>query len=64
MTYGTRIERAAKTKSKPVYCVELNRVFDSATIASKELSIDNSSIGKACKGILNTAGGYHWQYVE
>ena len=58
--YGTRTERI----SKPVYCEELNRVFDGARQAARELGLDNSNIIKCCKGKLKTVGGYHWRYAE
>lgn len=45
---------------KPVYCVELDRVFTNASVAGRELFLDPSGISKACKGIHKTAGGYHW----
>lgn len=64
--YGSRNERAGKAISKalgkPVYCEELNRIFESATIAARELGLDNAHIGKCCKGKLKTTGGYHWRY--
>lgn len=72
--YGTRNERARTNReykklgehpqAKAVKCIELDRVFSCAKEASKELLIDNSDIGKACKGKLKTAGGYHWVYWE
>ena len=58
--YGTRTERI----SKPVYCVELNKVFDGARQAARELGLDNSNIIKCCKGKLKTVGGFHWRYAE
>ena len=64
--YGTRNQRAGeaigKKRSKKVYCVELDKVFDSMTQAQKELNINN--ISACCRGIYKTAGGYHWEYVE
>lgn len=46
----------------PVYCIELNQIFKDATIASKELSLDSSSILKVCRGERRTCGGYHWNF--
>lgn len=64
--YGTCIERRAKHLYKPVYCVELDRTFDSIAQASEELGINRNNISysltrrvKASAG----AGGFHWQYV-
>lgn len=62
--YGTRLERSVKGHKKPIYCVELDKVFDSASDASRELGMDQSTISKVCRGKKNTCGGYHWQYVE
>ena len=64
MNYGTRTERAAKKLSKPVYCEELDRVFDGARQAARELGINNGNIVKCCKGKQKTTGGYHWRYAE
>lgn len=47
-----------------VYCVELNRVFDNPTVASKELNISSSNIIACCKHVRKTCGGYHWEYLD
>ena len=62
--YGTRTERAAKKRSIPVYCIELNKIFDGARQAARELGLDNSDIIKCCKGKAKTHGGYHFRYAE
>ena len=64
INYGTRTERVAKKRSKPVYCIELNKIFDGINQAARELGINHSSIIKCCKGKLKTTGGYHWRYAE
>lgn len=61
-TYGSRANGNAK--KKPIYCLELDRVFDSASAAAKELVLDQGSIIKVCQGKRKTHGGYHWRYVE
>ena len=58
--------------SIPVKCIELDKIYVSATIAGKELGIDNSTITKCCKGrkYFKTAGKLpdgtklHWEYVN
>lgn len=61
VNYGTRNKRI----SKPVYCEELNKVFESATVAAKELQIDRSHISSCCKGNkIKSVGGYHFKYKE
>ena len=62
--YGTRTERSNKKRSKPVYCIELDKTFYGAREAARELGLHNSSIIKCCKGKLKTTGGYHWRYAE
>jgi hypothetical protein len=59
--YGLHNERIAKAKSKPVRCIELNRVFESAKAAEEELNIFATSINAVCRGKRQTAGGYHWE---
>lgn len=56
-------ESVAKKLSKPIYCVELDRVFDSAQIASKELGVQFSNISRCLHGRGKTAGGYHWRWA-
>lgn len=56
---------AAQHKNKkPVYCVELDRVFGGVSIAAKELSLLQSRISLCCQGKRKTTGGYHWQYYK
>lgn len=47
-----------------VKCVETNIVYCSATSASKETGINGRNINDACRGKQNTAGGYHWEFVD
>lgn len=63
-TYGTRNQRSARNRSIPVYCVELNKVFEGAQQAARELGLNPSHIGECCKGKAKRHGGYHWQYAE
>ena len=62
--YGTRNKRMAKSKMKKVFCIELNRMFDSEKQAERELGIGVSRISECCLGKNKTAGGYHWQYAD
>ena len=60
INYGSHNQKI----SKPVYCEELNKTFDSARAAARELGLDNSHIIKCCKGKLKTTGDFHWRYQE
>lgn len=50
--------------SKPVLCVELNKIYNSIAEASRELNIIFQNISKVCKKERYTAGGYHWHFLE
>ena len=63
INYGKHNEKLSKSHSKKVYCVELDRVFDSANQAATQLNLFDSNIAKCCKGKYKTTGGYHWKYV-
>ena len=48
----------------PVYCVELDKVFECPSDAAKDLSIKNATnIMDCCKHIRKTCGGYHWEFA-
>lgn len=49
---------------KPVYCYDLDKVFESASVAEKETGVNRTSIVKCCKNIQNSAGGMWWSYEE
>lgn len=54
-----------KLSSKiPVRCVETKIVYDSCSDAKRKTGISASSIGRAIKGTLHTAGGYHWEILS
>ena len=55
--------KGVTTGNKGVVCVETGEIFSSIRQASKSSNVDFSNIAKCCKGKLNTAGGYHWQYL-
>ena len=57
--------RAAQHKNKkPVYCVELDRVFGGVSIAAKELSLSAGHISSCCQEKRKTCGGYHFEYYQ
>lgn len=55
-------DKIGKSGRKAVYCIELDRVFDSITIAANELGLNTGHISNCCKGKRKTCGGYHWEY--
>lgn len=58
--YGTRNQRLRKS----VYCVELDKVFESVLDAAKNTKAKQSAISNCLAGRYKTAGGYHWKYAE
>lgn len=72
--YGTKIERMLQNRrsyklgnnpqAKSVFCVELNKKFDSIRRAEEELGVNINCIVGACKGRQKTAGGFHWRYAD
>ena len=64
INYGKHNEMVAKSHCKKVYCVELDRVFESAKLAAIQLNLSDSNIAKCCKGKYKTTGGYHWKYFD
>lgn len=61
-SYDSR-KSAAEKVSKPVYCVELDKIFKSITQAGIELNISASHISAVCNGKRKTAAGYKWKFV-
>lgn len=49
---------------RSVYCVELNKVFENASSAGKELNIRSGNIINCCEHYRKTCGGYHWMYTD
>ncbi|QIW21203.1 GIY-YIG nuclease family protein [Bacillus thuringiensis] len=50
--------------ARKVYCIELDKTWDTIKEAAGELNIHRDSIRHNCKGINKTAGGYHFQYAD
>ena len=69
-SYGTARERSKKKRQKPViqysHDGEYIKTWESATIAMRELGINNASIGRCCMGYKKHphAGGFKWEYAK
>ena len=53
-----------KKRSKRVRCIETGIIFESTREASRQTGIFNASISHCCSGERQTAGGFHWEYVD
>lgn len=54
--------KISEAQYKKVYCIELDRIFNSIKEASNELKINGGHISSCCRGKRKTCGGYHWIY--
>ena len=50
------------SRPKPVICVETGEVYPSQHTAEKGTGY--AGIHKACSGLQNTSGGYHWRFLN
>ena len=68
--YGQHNEKLSKAnlnhhkKSKPILCIELNITYPSIGEASRQTKINRGNLSVCVKRQRNTAGGYHWKYVN
>ncbi len=66
LNWGTRNERMAKSKSKPVLQFDLNdnliKEFPSLIQVYRELGFSYGNIGYCCNGKLKQAYGFKWRY--
>lgn len=70
--YGKKHTEESKRKmGVKIYCIELNKFFDTITEASEELNMSKQNIHRALNGKSKSAGRHpitgeklHWRYVE
>lgn len=64
--HGTRSKRMARTRKKPVVCVETGKVFESLADAANAVGAKVINISRVCRKIpsYRTAGGFHWEYGD
>lgn len=55
---------SAKKTSKPVRCIETGIIYISACEVERRIGIPNNNINCCCNGKRQTAGGFHWEYVD
>ena len=58
------IKSQIERQCKKVYCIEIDKIFNSLKEASEYVGVHNSCITRAAKGKQNTAVGYHWKYIN
>ena len=66
--HDTHNERSAKTKSKPVLGISLDKkiylYFNRTMDAERLAGFKNGAISKCCRGKLKTHKGYTWMYAD
>jgi group I intron endonuclease len=60
---GIKIRKNAH-KVRPVICIETNKIYESISLAAKDINLSHCSIGAVLNGRNKTAGGYHWKYAD
>lgn len=67
-TYGTRLERVSKTRSKPIIQYSLDdkfiRIWDSTKEAAKFIGCCRENINRCLVGATKTAFGFKWKYND
>ena len=63
-TEETKKKMSENTKKKKVYCIELNKVFESISEASRELNLSPGHISEVCNGKRKHEKGYHFIYYK
>ena len=61
--YGTGSQRSAKSRQKPVYCIEQDKYYESVTKAAEQFGVSSGGLSYA----LNHSGvymGLHWRYAD
>ena len=53
-----------KSHKKPVYCEELDKIFESVQECGRQLGIPATNISKLCNGRGKTLKGYHLKYYN
>jgi hypothetical protein len=62
--YGTRNQRSATSKKKPVECIETGAVYSSANEAARQNGICKTAILNCIHGRTKTSGGYTWRFAN
>lgn len=66
LNYGTRVKRAAKSKSKSMLQFSIDgkllNTWESARLAARTLGYNQGNISQCCVGKFKTMYGYKWKY--
>ena len=62
--YGTRNKRTGMAKSIPVYCKELDRIFNSQLEAAEYIKVSPGTMHRYLEKELTPKNKYHWERIE
>lgn len=60
----TKVIMSERKPKRKVICIETKNIYNSTREAERKTDISHSDIIKCCKGKQNTAGNFHWKYLE
>lgn len=64
--YKKLLEAHIEATSKPIICLETKKIYKNCEEAQRKTGINATNISRCCRKIKyrNTAGGYHWEYIN
>ena len=62
--YNLDCRTSIEKLKKPIYCVELDRVFESGKAVADCLGVDQASVSDCCRGALKSTHGYHFKFYK
>lgn len=57
-------KRYWSTIRRPIYCVELDKVYKTQAEACREIGMSSSALNRVLHGKRETCYGYHWKFVK
>ena len=60
----TEKQKKTHPNRKAVLCVETQKIYSSMKEAQRETGIDNTAISKCCNHKRETAGDFHWKFIN
>ena len=59
----TREDNTSKAISKPIRCLQNNKIYPSQKAAAQELGLDQGSISKVVRGLMKKTKNYSFEYI-
>ena len=56
-------EKSIECKGISVMCVETGECYESFSSAARAKNLKSDAISRCCRGMQQTTGGFHWDYV-